>query len=105
MSSLLNFSKETIDNLPQKTILKGLLVDKGFFLKIIGSMCVFFTMRLKKRCPLDKWEHDRRFIFIRHEKLVEPKNKDQMSLKGLGAIYSYQAIVNNLNEDIPLKEC
>ena len=28
-----------------------------------------------------------------------------MSLKGLGAIYSYQAIVTNLNEDIPLKEC
>ena len=67
-------------------------------------MCSFYYVA-EKRCPLDKWEHGRIFIFIRHEKLVEPKNKDQMSLKGLGAIYSYQAIVTNLNEDIPLKEC
>ena len=31
MISLLNFLKETIDNLPQNTILKGVLIDKGFF--------------------------------------------------------------------------
>jgi len=27
----IEFFKETIDNLPQNTILKGLLVDEGFF--------------------------------------------------------------------------
>ena len=59
----------------------------------------------EKRYHLDSWKHDRRFIFIRYEKLVEPKNEDQMSLPGLGAIYSYQAIATNLQEDIDPEDC
>jgi len=131
------FLEETINNLPQNTILKGVLVDKGFFsedncellagkqLKYLIKAKMYSSLKrqalsipednwqyvgngyhvAEKRCHLDTWEHDRRFIFIRHEKLVEPKNEDQMSLKGLGAIYSYQAIVTNLNEDISPEEC
>ena len=59
----------------------------------------------EKRYHLDNWKHDRRFVFIRYEKPVEPKNEKQMSLPGLGAVYSYQAIVTNLEEDILPEEC
>lgn len=59
----------------------------------------------EKRYHLDSWKHDRRFIFIRYERPIEPKNKDQMSLPGLGAIYSYQTIVTNLEENILPQDC
>ena len=133
----IEFLEETINNLPQNTILKGILVDKGFFsednCKILEGKQLKYLIKAKmysslkrqalsipennwdyvgngyyvaeKRCHLDKWEHDRRFIFIRNENLVKPKNEDQMSLPGLGAIYSYQAIVTNLAEDISPEDC
>ena len=73
----MNSLKETIDNLSQNKILKGLLVDKGFFSEYNWQYVGSGYYVAKKRCHLDTWEYDRRFIFIRHEKLIEPKNKDQ----------------------------
>ena len=133
----IDFLKETIDNLPKNTVLKGILADKGFFsednfewlesnqIKYLIKGKMYSSLKrqaisipednwqyvgngyyvAEKRYHLDSWKHDRRFIFIRYEKLVEPKNDDQMSLPGLGAIYSYQAIVTNLQEDINPEDC
>src|SRR6056297_1778208 len=90
----IEFFKETINNLPQNTILKGVLVDKGFFsedncellagkqLKYLIKAKMYSSLKrhalsipednwqyvgngyhvAEKRCHLDKWEHDRRFI-------------------------------------------
>ena len=133
----IDFLKETIDNLPKNTVLKGILADKGFFsednfewlesnqIKYLIKGKMYSSLKrqaisipedkwhyvgngyyvAEKRYHLDSWKHDRRFIFIRYEKLVEPKNEDQMSLPGLGAIYSYQAIATNLQEDINPEDC
>lgn len=53
----------------------------------------------EKRCRLDNWEHERRFIFIRQEKIRKPENKDQLSLPGMETYFTYQIIVTNLEED------
>lgn len=53
----------------------------------------------EKRCCLDKWEHERRFIFIRQERTRNPENKSQLSLPGMETYFTYQAIVTNLEED------
>lgn len=133
----IEFLKETIDNLPQNTVLKGILADKGFFsqynLEWLEKRQIQYLIKGKmysslkrqaliipedqwqyvgkgyhvaeKRCHLDSWKHDKRFVFIRYEEPVEPKNESQMSLPGLGAVYSYQAIVTNLEEDISPEDC
>ena len=101
----IEFLEGTINNLPENTILKGILVDNGFFSEDNWQYVGNGYHVAAKRYHLDTWKHDRRFIFIRHESPVEPKNEDQMSLKGLGAVYNYQAIVTNLNEDISPEEC
>jgi len=126
-----DFLEETINSLPQNTVLKGILADSGFFsekaCKLLEEKNLSYLLKTKiygslkkhalsipegdwqyvdnnywvaeKRCRLDNWEHERRFIFIRQEKIRKPENKDQLSLPGMETYFTYQIIVTNLEED------
>lgn len=133
----IEFFEETINGLPSNTILKGVLVDRGFFseenCKLFEEKGLLYLLKAKmykslkkhvlqipedqwqyvgsnywvaeKRCRLDNWDFERRFVFIRQEKTRTKKNKNQLSLPAMETYFAYQAIVTNIEEDTSPEDC